>query len=159
MHPTLLLLPLAFARSDMAIVRCYSCTTIDANTVLNDDETKWRRWLEDSGYVPTTVGCADSYINENNARSGVITRNCDAGVCMKVWFRGKSDESHVWRSCVPKHQTGIRSECTKISNSQGEMELCTCEGDLCNIADTVASSRLLQFFSWIIVFFILRRFN
>ena len=76
-------------------------------------------------------------------------QNCEDGACMKMWFQAKngafasnfipqnfriqealriykrlilvSGDSHVWRSCIPKAREQIRSDCTKVSSSQGKL--------------------------------------
>ncbi|KAI1725420.1 hypothetical protein DdX_02078 [Ditylenchus destructor] len=80
-------------------IRCYSCTTLNADRLLSDvTDNNWKRWLEN----PVIA-----------LRSGVQSQECEDGVCLKMWFKENGD-------------------CTRISSSQGEMEVCTCDGNLCN---------------------------
>ncbi|VDD96405.1 unnamed protein product [Enterobius vermicularis] len=51
-------------------------------------------------------------------RSGVKSQECDNGVCMKMWFKEKQGK-RLWRSCIPNGKEQIRSDCTRISSSQG----------------------------------------
>lgn len=44
-------------------IRCYSCTTMDADELLQDvQDPNWRRWLENVRYVPHTEDCNDPFL-------------------------------------------------------------------------------------------------
>lgn len=46
----------------MRTIRCYSCTTMDADRLLSDvQDQNWRRWLENVRFVPNTDECNDSF--------------------------------------------------------------------------------------------------
>ncbi|GMR60312.1 hypothetical protein PMAYCL1PPCAC_30507, partial [Pristionchus mayeri] len=114
-------------------IRCYSCTTMDAEQLLQDvQDPNWRRWLENVRYVPHTNDCNDPFLTDRALRSGVRSQVCDNGVCMKMWFQQKDGTANVWRSCIPNAREQIRSDCTRISSAQGDMEVCTCDSHLCN---------------------------
>uniref|UniRef100_A0A0N5AKK9 UPAR/Ly6 domain-containing protein qvr n=1 Tax=Syphacia muris TaxID=451379 RepID=A0A0N5AKK9_9BILA len=129
----LLFFQIAFGQ--ITSIRCYSCTTMDADQLLNDvQDPNWRRWLENLRYVPQTEHCNDYFrvIPELALRSGVKSQECDNGVCMKMWFKEKQGKSQVWRSCIPNGKLQIRADCTRISSSLGDLEVCTCDSNLCN---------------------------
>uniref|UniRef100_A0A914X0J0 UPAR/Ly6 domain-containing protein qvr n=1 Tax=Plectus sambesii TaxID=2011161 RepID=A0A914X0J0_9BILA len=106
---------------------------MDADRLLNDvQDANWRRWLENVRFVPKTDQCNDAFLPEAALRSGVRSQECEDGVCMKMWFKEKNGNSQVWRSCIPNAVDQIRSDCTRISSSEGDMEVCTCDGNLCN---------------------------
>uniref|UniRef100_A0A1I7WLA7 Bestrophin homolog n=1 Tax=Heterorhabditis bacteriophora TaxID=37862 RepID=A0A1I7WLA7_HETBA len=43
-------------------IRCYACTTIEANTMLNEiSDPHWLRWLENVRYVPFSQHCEDDF--------------------------------------------------------------------------------------------------
>ncbi|KAK0396637.1 hypothetical protein QR680_001796 [Steinernema hermaphroditum] len=120
---------------ELRTIRCYSCTTMDADRLLDDvQDPNWRQWLDNVRFVPNTDACNDNFLPEHAIRSGVRSQECENGVCMKMWFKEKNGNSQVWRSCIPKSQEQIRSDCTRISSSQGDMEVCTCDGNLCNFS-------------------------
>lgn len=52
----------------------------------------------------------------------------------------------MWRTCIPSAKGQVRTDCTKISSSEGDMEVCTCEGDLCNGASTLVIMPLFIIF-------------
>ncbi|KAF8355682.1 sssh-1 [Pristionchus pacificus] len=52
-------------------IRCYSCTTMDAEQLLQDVQT------------------------DRALRSGVRSQVCDNGVCMKMWFQQKDGKNSV----------------------------------------------------------------
>uniref|UniRef100_A0AC34PWD1 Protein quiver n=1 Tax=Panagrolaimus sp. JU765 TaxID=591449 RepID=A0AC34PWD1_9BILA len=132
----------------MRTIRCYSCTTMDADRLLSDvQDQNWRRWLENVRFVPNTEECNDNFAPEIALRSGVRSQECENGVCMKMWFREKNGNSQVWRSCIPNAQEQIRSDCTRITSSQGDMEVCTCDGNLCNKSALSSTNILLLFAS------------
>lgn len=111
---------------------------MNADRLLSDvQDPNWRRWLENVRYVPNTDECNDDFVPEIALRGGVRSQECENGVCMKMWFSEKNGiGQQVWRSCIPNSQEQIRSDCTRISSSQGDMEVCTCDGNLCNAAST-----------------------
>ncbi|CAI2358234.1 unnamed protein product [Caenorhabditis sp. 36 PRJEB53466] len=114
-------------------IRCYACTTIDANAMLSEiSDPNWLRWLENVRYVPFSQKCIDSFEVDLALRDGVRSSECGQGVCMKMIFQEKNGISHVWRSCIPNARDQIRSDCTKISSGEGNLEVCTCDGNLCN---------------------------
>uniref|UniRef100_A0A1I7Z433 UPAR/Ly6 domain-containing protein qvr n=1 Tax=Steinernema glaseri TaxID=37863 RepID=A0A1I7Z433_9BILA len=122
-------------RAELRTIRCYSCTTMDADRLLEDvQDPNWRQWLDNVRFVPNTKACNDDFVQAHAIRSGVRSQECENGVCMKMWFKEKNGNSQVWRSCIPKSQEQIRSDCTRISSSQGDMEVCTCDGNLCNFS-------------------------
>lgn len=46
----------------MRTIRCYSCTTMDADRLLSDvQDQNWRRWLENVRFVPNTEECNDNF--------------------------------------------------------------------------------------------------
>uniref|UniRef100_A0AC35G3X6 Uncharacterized protein n=1 Tax=Panagrolaimus sp. PS1159 TaxID=55785 RepID=A0AC35G3X6_9BILA len=96
---------------------------MDADRLLSDvQDQNWRRWLENVRFVPNTEECNDNFAPEVALRSGVRSQECIDGVCMKMWFKEKNGNSQVWRSCIPNAQEQIRSDCTRITSSQGDME-------------------------------------
>ncbi|KHN88465.1 hypothetical protein Tcan_06423 [Toxocara canis] len=128
------------AMGRLSSIMCYTCTTIDADRLLSDlYDATWRRWLQNVRFVPKTQQCGDFFVPELALRSGTRSHACDDGVCMKMWFKEISGNSHVWRGCVPNAHQHVRSDCTRISSSQGEMELCTCDNNLCNMARRVTA--------------------
>lgn len=43
-------------------IRCYACTTIDANAMLSEiSDPNWLRWLENVRYVPYSQRCIDYF--------------------------------------------------------------------------------------------------
>ncbi|CAI79224.1 UPAR/Ly6 domain-containing protein qvr [Caenorhabditis elegans] len=114
-------------------IRCYACTTIDANAMLSEiSDPNWLRWLENVRYVPFSQKCIDYFEVDQALRDGVRSNECSNGVCMKMIFQEKSGINHVWRSCIPNAKEQIRSDCTKITSGEGNLEVCTCDGNLCN---------------------------
>uniref|UniRef100_A0A0N5A3Q9 UPAR/Ly6 domain-containing protein qvr n=1 Tax=Parastrongyloides trichosuri TaxID=131310 RepID=A0A0N5A3Q9_PARTI len=114
-------------------IRCYSCTSLDAEKILKDvQDYNWHKWIENMRYVPNTEGCSDEFAADIALRSGARSQECEAGLCMKLSLAHINGTAKVWRGCIPKSQNQIRTDCTKISSSQGSMELCTCNGHLCN---------------------------
>ncbi|CAL2051533.1 unnamed protein product [Caenorhabditis brenneri] len=118
-------------------IRCYACTTIDANAMLSEiSDPNWLRWLENVRYVPFSQKCIDYFEVDQALRDGVRSNECSNGVCMKMIFQEKNGISHVWRSCIPNAKEQIRSDCTKITSGEGNLEVCTCDGNLCNSGTT-----------------------
>ncbi|TMS36273.1 hypothetical protein L596_003475 [Steinernema carpocapsae] len=139
--------------SELRTIRCYSCTTMEADRLLEDvQDPNWRQWLDNVRYVPHTDACNDDFVPEYAIRSGVRSQECENGVCMKMWFKEKNGNSQVWRSCIPKSQEQIRSDCTRISSSQGDMEVCTCDSNLCNASDGPDAGVVLVFFAMFLLF-------
>ncbi|PIC20856.1 hypothetical protein B9Z55_025903 [Caenorhabditis nigoni] len=125
-------------------IRCYACTTIDANAMLSEiSDPNWLRWLENVRYVPFSQKCIDYFEVDQALRDGVRSNECSNGVCMKMIFQEKSGISHVWRSCIPNAKEQIRSDCTKITSGEGNLEVCTCDGNLCNSGATFKIVTLL----------------
>lgn len=52
----------------------------------------------------------------------------------------------MWRTCIPSAKGQVRTDCTKISSSEGDMEVCTCEGEFCNGASTLLKLPLFVIF-------------
>uniref|UniRef100_A0A183BIA8 Protein quiver n=1 Tax=Globodera pallida TaxID=36090 RepID=A0A183BIA8_GLOPA len=97
-------------------------------------DPSWRDWLEKVRMVPRTAKCADPFKTVSALRHGVRSQSCTEGICLKLWFRDhqRGGDGHVWRWCAPNGEGRLREDCTRIRSSQGELELCTCEGNLCN---------------------------
>ncbi|KAF1749158.1 hypothetical protein GCK72_025625 [Caenorhabditis remanei] len=138
--PTILLFAFIFTViSDVKSqdIRCYACTTIDANAMLSEiSDPNWLRWLENVRYVPFSQKCIDYFEVDQALRDGVRSNECSNGVCMKMIFQEKNGINHVWRSCIPNAKEQIRSDCTKITSGEGNLEVCTCDGNLCNSGTT-----------------------
>ena len=73
---------------------------------------------------------------------------------MKMWFRERHGEQQVWRSCIRGAQGKIRSDCTKITSGDGDMEVCTCAGHLCNGAATAMLNTIAMIITAAIFFFL-----
>uniref|UniRef100_A0A915EPT6 UPAR/Ly6 domain-containing protein qvr n=1 Tax=Ditylenchus dipsaci TaxID=166011 RepID=A0A915EPT6_9BILA len=138
----------------MPSIRCYSCTTLNADRLLSDvQDLNWKRWLENVRYVSRTEQCNDYFEPIDALRSGVRSQECEDGVCLKMWFREAQGSAQVWRSCIPNSQNKIRPDCTRILSSQGEMEVCTCDGNLCNASTNKYFELFNVWFALTIVFF------
>jgi len=115
--------------------KCYSCTTPDAEATLRGVRDKdWQRWLNSVKSVPRSPTCADPFVQDSAVRSGASLEDCVKGVCMKMWFRERSGRIQIWRTCIPNAKGVVRTDCTKITSSEGDMEVCTCDGNACNSA-------------------------
>ncbi|KAL6723286.1 hypothetical protein Aduo_018307 [Ancylostoma duodenale] len=118
---------------DGAGTRCYVCTTIDANAMLKEiADPNWLRWLENVRYAPYSEQCADDFKVDLALRGGVKNHECSQGVCMKMVIQQKNGMSYVWRSCITQSKKQIRQDCTRVSSSEGNLEVCTCGSNLCN---------------------------
>lgn len=67
-------------------------------------------------------------------RAGAKSQLCEEGACVKLSVREKTSAALVWRSCLPDAAAHVRSDCTMVTTSAGELEICTCTGNLCNAA-------------------------
>uniref|UniRef100_A0A0N5BH54 UPAR/Ly6 domain-containing protein qvr n=1 Tax=Strongyloides papillosus TaxID=174720 RepID=A0A0N5BH54_STREA len=141
-------------------IRCYSCTSLNAKKVLNDvKDYHWHKWMENMLYVQFTEGCSDSFEPDIALRSGAKSQECQGGMCMKMSLTHHNGTSKVWRGCIPKSQNQIKADCTKVSSNEGSMELCTCDGHLCNNTTKTKSISWLLKISIILYFFINFKFN
>ncbi|KAK6765980.1 hypothetical protein RB195_025722 [Necator americanus] len=95
-------------------------------------DPNWLRWLENVKYAPYSEQCADNFKVELALRGGVRNQECSQGVCMKMVIQQKDGMSYVWRSCISQANKQIRQDCTRVSSSEGNLEVCTCDGNLCN---------------------------
>jgi len=121
--------------SDSSEQKCYSCTTPDAEATLRGVQDKdWQRWLNSVRSVPRSPACSDPYDSNVAVRSGALLEDCEKGVCMKMWFQERSGKVQIWRTCIPNAKGVVRTDCTKITSSEGDMEVCTCDGHACNSA-------------------------
>ncbi|CAI5455751.1 unnamed protein product [Caenorhabditis angaria] len=134
-------------------IRCYACTTIDANAMLSEiSDPNWLRWLENVRYVQFSQQCADYFEVDLALRDGVKSTECSNGVCMKMIFQERNGVSHVWRNCIPNAKEQIRSDCTKITSGEGDLEVCTCDGNLCNISSSKATLISIVFALFFVMF-------
>ncbi|KAL3095404.1 hypothetical protein niasHS_007503 [Heterodera schachtii] len=142
-------------------LHCYSCSTIDAVRLMAEvHDPNWHNWLEQVRTVPRTAKCADPFETVSALRHGVRSQLCSDGICLKLWFRDhqKGGDGHVWRWCAKNAEGRLRADCTHIKSSKGELEVCTCEGNLCNgSAKTAQNTAAMLFFPSVatIAFFIL----
>ncbi|VBB29293.1 unnamed protein product [Acanthocheilonema viteae] len=116
-------------------MKCYACTTINADRFLDDiQDWSWKKWFENIRFVPKMRQCGDKFNSEDALGVYVKRQACDDGVCMKMAFTFKnSGEAYIWRNCVLNTRNeDVQPGCTQITSSKGTLDVCICDWHLCN---------------------------
>lgn len=60
-------------------------------------------------------------------------------------YRCFSGGNQIWRTCIPNGKGQVRTDCTKVVSGEGDMEVCTCYGNLCNGANKIGRTYFVCF--------------
>ena len=94
----------------MRTIRCYSCTTMDADRLLSDvQDQNWRRWLENVRFVPNTEECNDNFAVSHfaNFRKSSMNYYSQKSHCDQVWEVRNVRMEYVWRCGSEKRVVSI----------------------------------------------------